>query len=147
MPVGRRLVTLGALAVVSVAPVAAQERPCMDVTQATVSFTGVLTHKVFPGSPNFESVRKGDKPEPTYILQLRKRICVSGDKFIDKDREIDRIQVFPAEPEDKAIWSELKKAIGRTVTVEGSGAFGEFNGHHHAPLLLPLTKITPAVKG
>jgi hypothetical protein len=54
----------------------------------------VLTYNIFPGPPNFEDVRKGDKPEPTYILQLLKPICVSGDEFIDPKKQIDRIQFF-----------------------------------------------------
>jgi hypothetical protein len=64
---------------------------CINLKQSqTFSFEGKLTHKVFPGPPNYEDVRKGDKPEPSYILQLPKRTCVSG-----SDEKIDRVQIFP----------------------------------------------------
>jgi hypothetical protein len=68
---------------------------CLDLKQSqSFHFEGVLTYNIFPGPPNFEDVRKGDKPEPTYILQLLKPICVSGDEFIDPKKQIDRIQFF-----------------------------------------------------
>lgn len=34
--------------------------------------------------------------------------------------------------------------VGRRVRVEGKSAFGAHTGHHHAPLLLPITQITSA---
>ena len=62
--------------------------PCIDVKQTrTFSFEGVLAYKVFAGPPNYEDVRRGDTPEPTYILQLNRPICVSGDDFIFKDQK------------------------------------------------------------
>ena len=49
---------------------------CLDLKQSqSFHFEGVLTYEVFPGPPNFEDVREGDKPEPTYILQLKKPIA------------------------------------------------------------------------
>jgi hypothetical protein len=61
--------------------------PCLDIDQAqTIVFEGKLTHKIFPGPPNYEDVRRGDRPEPSYILQLQKPICVSG-----IDGQIDRV--------------------------------------------------------
>jgi hypothetical protein len=118
--------------------------PCIDLKQSqTVSFEGSLTHKVFPGPPNYEDVRKGDKPEPAYILQLRKPIYVSGDESLDPKQQIDRIQIFPESADDKPLWNALRKLAGKSVKVEGSEPFGAITGHHHAPLLLPITKIAP----
>ena len=128
---------------------AAQPLPgaCLDLKQSQpFRFEGVLTRRVFPGPPNYQDVRKGDKPEPTYILRLQKPICVSGDEFIDAQKKIDRIQIFPkdASNEAKLLWKELRKLVGKPVVVEGSEPFGAHTGHHHAPLLLPITKISIA---
>lgn len=135
----------GAQSGAAIAQTASQD--CIDLaTSKTVTFSGRLTHKVFPGPPNFESVRQGDKPEGAYILTLAAPVCVQGARFLAERKSIGRVQVFPAEPDDKAVWKALKASVGKRVAVEGSEAFGEFTGHHHAPLLLPITKIAPAGK-
>ena len=121
--------------------------PCIDLQQSRpVHFEGRLTYKIFPGPPNFADIAKGDKPEPAYILQLRKPICVSGDEFIEPSKPIDRIQIFPAHEDRKKLvsWKMLRTSIGKSVAVEGSEPFGAHTGHHHAPLLLPITRITNA---
>jgi hypothetical protein len=106
----------------------------------------VLTHKVFPGPPNYQDVRKGDKPETAYVLELARSICISGDQFIDQNTKIDRIQIFPeyADRKNEALWSALRNLVGKSVVVEGKSPFGAQTGHHHAPLLLPITAITRA---
>jgi hypothetical protein len=121
--------------------------PCIDLKLSpSFRFEGVLTHKVFPGAPNYADVRKGDKPEPAYVLRLQKSICLTGDEFIDAQKQVDRIQIFPEETdkETKTLWKQLRKLVGKSVIVEGSKPFGAHTGHHHAPLLLPITKITNA---
>ncbi|NVN84599.1 MAG: DUF4431 domain-containing protein [Rhodopseudomonas sp.] len=123
---------------------AAATDSCLDIDSSrTVVFDGKLTHKVFPGPPNFEDVGKGDRPEPSYILQLQKSICVVG-----IDKQVDRVQIFPELPEqgpdNRALWAKLKSLIGKQVTVTGTSAFTSFTGHHHAPLLLPITEIQRA---
>jgi hypothetical protein len=111
--------------------------PCIDLERSQAfSFEGKLTHKVFPGPPNYESVRKGDKPEPSYILQLQKQTCVSG-----SDEQIDRIQIFPEDADNKVLWAKLRSLIGNQVVVAGKSAFLHETGHHHAPLLLEITEI------
>jgi len=123
--------------------------PCMDLKASkVVQFEGTLTRKIFAGPPNYEDVRKGDRPEPAYILQLKKPICVAGDEFIGQDKLIDRVQIFPEyeEKENKALVRALRGSIGKVVAVEGVSPFGAHTGHHHAPLLLPISKITAPVR-
>lgn len=119
--------------------------PCLDIRQQTVfTFEGVLTHRVFPGPPNYEDTRRGDEPEPTYILQLDQPVCAKGDEFLDENSKIDTIHVFP-DVQDRLIkkfWKNMRKMIGHRVTVEGNTAFGAHTGHHHAPLVLAITRIT-----
>jgi hypothetical protein len=69
---------------------------CIDLKQTeTLSFEGTLNYRIFPGPPNYEDVRKGDTPEPTYILKLEEPICATGDEFVDQNVKFDRIQIFP----------------------------------------------------
>jgi hypothetical protein len=38
---------------------------CLSYAPASVTLTGALTSKTFPGRPNYESIEKGDEPERT----------------------------------------------------------------------------------
>src|SRR6516225_253302 len=70
---------------------------CIDLKQKdALSFEGTLNYRIFPGPPNYEDVRKGDTPEPTYILKLGDPICATGDELADKNVKFDRTQILPA---------------------------------------------------
>jgi hypothetical protein len=120
---------------------------CLDLKQTNVlSLEGTLNFRIFAGPPNYEDVRKGDTPEPTYILTLAEPICASGDEFVDPRDKFSQVQIFP-ESSDKAapaVSRDLRRWIGKRVVVEGTSAFGAHTGHHHAPLMLPITRISIA---
>ena len=119
---------------------------CIDLKQTdTLSFEGTLNYRIFPGPPNYEDVRKGDTPEPTYILKLEEPICATGDEFVDQNVKFDRIQIFPESGKaGQALWRDLRGLIGQRVVVAGTGAFGRHTGHHHAPLMLPTASVSAA---
>ena len=117
---------------------------CIDLKQtAGFSFEGTLSYGIFAGPPNYEDVRKGDAPEPTYILKLDAPICASGDEHLNPEQRFDKIQVYPAKSGTvvRFLSGDLRRFVGKRVTVEGNSPFGAHTGHHHAPLLLPITKI------
>jgi hypothetical protein len=119
---------------------------CIDLKQKeTLSFEGTLNYRIYPGPPNYADVRKGDTPEPTYILKLGEPICATGDEFIDQNLKFDRIQIFPESGKAaQALWRDLRGFIGQRVLVAGTGAFGRHTGHHHAPLMLPIASVSAA---
>jgi hypothetical protein len=111
-----------------------------------LSLEGTLNYRIFAGPPNYEDVRKGDAPEPTYILTLPESICASGDEFVDPGNKFDQVQIFP-EASDKAaraLSRDLRRLVGKRVVVEGTSPFGAHTGHHHAALMLPITRISIA---
>jgi Domain of unknown function (DUF4431) len=117
---------------------------CLDLKQTSnLSFEGMLSYHIFAGPPNYEDVRKGDTPEPTYILKLDAPICATGDDFLNSDERFDKIQVYPADSGviGRFLSRDLRRFAGKHVVVEGNSAFGAHAGHHHAPLMLPITKI------
>ena len=57
---------------------------CLTYEPSTVKIIGTLTRKTFPGPPNYESVRKGDRAETSWFVELRSPVCVLEDK-IDPD--------------------------------------------------------------
>jgi hypothetical protein len=118
---------------------------CIDLKQtSSLSFEGALSYRIFAGPPNYDDVRKGDTPEPAYILTLDAPICATGDEFVDPGKPIDKIQVYPADSEviGRVLSLDLRRFVGKRVVVEGNSAFGAHTGHHHAPLMLPITKVT-----
>jgi hypothetical protein len=88
-------------------------------------------------------VEKGDTPEPTYILKLDELICIVDPDFGDPNLKFDEVQVFAEfqRKDEKEIRATLRRMIGKRVKVSGTDAFAASTGHHHAPLLLPLTYI------
>jgi hypothetical protein len=63
---------------------------CLDVRQTQpLVFKGSLSRPVFPGPPNYEDVKKGDKPERAYIIKLDAPICATGDEFLDSSQTFD----------------------------------------------------------
>ena len=128
-------------------PALSANAACVDLRQmGALSFEGALSYRIFAGPPNYEDVRKGDTPEPAYILSLDAPVCASGDEFIDPGKSFDKVQVYPAESNGSghALWRDLRQLAGKRVSVEGKSAFGAHNGHHHAPLLLPISAIAIA---
>jgi hypothetical protein len=124
----------------------AADAACIDVKQTDrLSFQGTLSHQIFPGPLNFEDVRKGDAREPAYILTLDAPACAVGDDFLNASESFDRIQLLPddARP-DPALSRTLRRLVGKRVSVQGASAFGAHTGHHHAPLLVSVEKITAA---
>ena len=118
---------------------------CVDVRQTgKLTFEGTLTYQMFAGPPNFEDVRRGDAPEPSYVLELDDPIYATGDDSLDGNEKIDRIQVFPEfdSPADGELSKDLRRLVGKRVLVEGKSAFGRSTVHHHAPLLLPISRVT-----
>ena len=105
-----------------------------------------MNYRIFAGPPNYEDVRKGDTSEPTYILMLAEPICASGDEFVDPRDKFSQFRFFPS-PRTKRprrCRETFDGWVGKRVVVEVASPFGAHTGHHHAPLMLPITRIAIA---
>src|SRR5262245_65423772 len=98
------LLTICSLCVASAANAA-----CIDLKQKDpLSFQGILNYRIFPGPPNYEDVRKGDTPEPTYILKLDEPVCATGVESVDPITKSDPLHIFPdSDMTDHAVWRDL----------------------------------------
>jgi hypothetical protein len=125
----------------------AAQSACLDVTRTgKVTFEGTLTFHIFGGPPYNGGVRLGDTREPTYVLKLDNAVCARGDEFVDPNNVIDQVQVYPefSAADNPQLSNDLRRLVGKRVRVEGRSPFGANTGHHHAPLLLPITHVESA---
>lgn len=105
---------------------------------APVIFEGRLSLRIFPGPPNYEDVRLGDRPQRTYILTLPRPICLDdGGDFADPNQRFTRVQLNAGED---AMVPRLRAGLGHRVRVSGSG-FAAHNGHHNAPLVVRVHEL------
>jgi hypothetical protein len=140
-----RLVSVVFLAV-SLAATSQAGAACLDIRQSPpLTFQGTLSHPVFPGPPNFEDVKKGDRPERAYIITLDAPICATGDDFLDSSQSLKTIQLLidGSSPDSAALKAGLAQLTGKRVQATGKSAFGAQTGHHHAPLLMTLVSVIP----
>lgn len=130
---------LVALLAAAIAALTAQG--CLDLRgpDLDIVLEGRLNRQVFPGPPNYESVRRGDRPERTYILNLQRPICLDdGGQFADPDERFTRVHVYTV---DEALWPRIRAGLSRRVRVRGR-AFAAHTGHHHAPLVIAVREVT-----
>jgi len=120
---------------------------CLDLKQTNVlSFEGTLNYRIFAGPPNYEDVRKGDTPEPTYILTLAEPICASGDEFVDPRDRFSQVQVF-----SRVLGQSRPGVVERPSTMGGKascrgGDFTLWRTYRTSPCssMLPITRISIA---
>ena len=141
----RRLLSVLMLALVSITNVAAlaqskSSEGCLSYEPTVVSLKGKLVRKTFPGPPEYESIRKGDRKETYWFIELERPVCVNEDpEQPDINAAYDDIPEIQLAV-DPAQYLRYKALVGREVLASGT-LLGEFNGHHHTAVFLMLKDI------
>ena len=110
---------------------------CFEYEPKVITLVGTLRRETHAGPPNYESVRRGDKPETIWVLRLSKPICVKGFDDINVREDNQREVQLVLEPEQ---FEKYRRLIGQRVTVMGK-LFHAHTGHHHKQLLLSTAEI------
>ena len=123
---------------------AAQEparHACLHYEPAGVSLKGRVVHEIFPGPPNYQSIRKGDRKEEIWVLTLEQPVCVdaSEDKSdFDVARQgIRRVQLVFS---DGSQFEKYKDILSGEVVAIGS-LYGAHAGHHHTEVLMTVSNL------
>lgn len=126
----------------SVAPNSRAEAACYNLTKSEpAELSGTLEYVMFAGPPNYDDVQKGDMPEPNYILRLNNEICIADDEgFADPGELFSQVQIVPG----KVGSQELRKVVGKSVTVGLYDQMAAHTGHHHKPLVAWASTISVA---
>ena len=106
----------------------------------TVTLTGKVYSKVFPGPPNYESVKRGDRPETTLILSLATPTCTTNKTADDIDvpePDIREVQLVLSKPSD---WKLIKRVLGKPVVITGT-LFHSHTAHHRTKILLDVAEL------
>ncbi len=115
---------------------AATESHCLKYEPAVVSLRGTLISRTFPGPPNYESIRKGDRPERVLLLLLDEPVCVDGDpgSELNQKTELGAVLIQVGPPDSG--W----KFVGRRVLITGTLML-RHTGHHRTAVLLNLKEV------
>jgi hypothetical protein len=119
-------------------PIAAKK--CLKYWPTVVTLTGTLRSQVFPGPPNYESIKRGDRKETATILTLVAHACTTDEDsqdFNDAETNIREVQLLVL---NAAHWKIIRRLIGKRATVTGT-LFHAHTGHHWTKVLIDVTTI------
>ena len=100
---------------------------CAQRDEKSIRAAGLISLEVFPGRPNFESIKDGDEPEKAWILTVAR----------PEKPERFHLVVLDGQEQKFAI---LRKSVGRKVVVEGS-VWEACSPHHHTAFLITVKTI------
>ena len=113
--------------------------PQLQFEPATVELSGTLTERTFPGPPNYENVKSGDKPETYWILQLKSPVDVSPLEEDDINYRVLNVRniqlVLSADVRDPLLLRRNQR-----VLVMGT-LYSAISGHHHTRVLIEVLSM------
>jgi len=105
-----------------------------------VELNGVIKTLQFPGPPNYESIKNGDRDEsgPYLILDNPIDIELTPKIQIGNDEPRQNVKLIQLIVHTNSDWEKIKQ--GNYVRILGV-LFNAQTGHHHARVLLEVNKI------
>jgi hypothetical protein len=131
---------LSACAVVALSFCTAHAAGCYNIARGEPrELTGRLQFVIFAGPPGYRDVRRGDAPEPGYVLDLDRPICITGDEYADPAKAFRSVQIV----EMRSTAASLRALQNKYVTVTLTQHTPEQTGHHHRPLVAWAAAVRP----
>jgi len=110
---------------------AGSNAPCRRYERDSLEFRGQVVRRVYPGRPNYESVRRGDAPDTVYVLRLAMPICMAESDLGLARKDVRELQRYFSREDESAI----RGMNGQTVQIPGTLEEWRY-GWHHLPVLL-----------
>lgn len=133
----KRFILMLCLLILTVSAVQASQA-CLKYEPEIVVLRGKVKRVVFPGRPNYESIKDGDEPERYWVLYLPDPICVQGDEKDDPNSETENgvieIQLIIKN------YDKYRHLLGKTVSISGT-LMHAITGHHHTTVLLEVSDM------
>jgi len=116
---------------------------CLSYEPAMVFIDGVIRAETFPGPPEFEDIRKGDRPMTYWILHPDKPRCVKGDfnSGINDQSELNvqRMQLVMGNSKGTR-YDDYRHLVSKKVRVTGR-LYHAHTGWHVTDVLLEVERI------
>jgi hypothetical protein len=116
---------------------------CLSYEPTVLTLHGTLARNTYPGPPDYADIRKGDKAETYWLLNLDSPVCVSRDEAMPDlypgHKNIRRVQLV-LQP---GSYLRYKALLGKRVVVVGT-LFAAHTAHHHTDVLLTARKLEQA---
>jgi hypothetical protein len=109
----------------------------------TVSLTGTVHSRVFPGPPNYESIKKGDRKETVWLLTLAESICTTGDDPSGIDVPETGVREVQLVITNNTHWQMARRLAGKRAMIEGT-LFHAHTGHHRTKVLIEVANLRRA---
>ena len=116
----------------------AQRQECLGYDPEVVQLIGTINKQTFPGPPNYESIRNGDKPETYWVLHLPDTVCTQPSADNDGEYKVTDLQLILTRKQ----YALYRKFLGRRVNVTGKLSHA-ITGHHHTPVLMEVIDVSP----
>src|SRR5882672_3135176 len=106
---------------------------CYRYRPAPVSLTGRLIQRTLPGPPNYQSIKRGDRPQVVDLLILEAPICTIPDY-----KDSPNTDAFQGQDT-----VQVRRFTGRRVVVTGTLAEWAL-GPDRTPVVIDPTEVRPA---
>jgi Domain of unknown function (DUF4431) len=127
-----------AAGLVAVRGTASAKEACLKYEPEIVTLVGVTTRQTFPGPPNYESVKNGDRPERCWLLRLPRPVCVRpsnpADDIQEAESGVTLLQIIIPD------YKSVRPLLGRKVRIIGT-LMHAITGHHHTKVLIDASMI------
>jgi len=108
-------------------------------SESPIAAIGKLSMRHFPGPPNYEDIRKGDRDDLVLILTLPRSVCIDDPDFDTSHKRFRTVHVWTT---NEFVRAKLRRLVGHRVRVIGDG-MGASNAHDRAPLVLEAKSARP----
>jgi hypothetical protein len=118
----------------------AQRIDSLSYEPTIVRIQGIIRQDTFPGPPNYESIKNGDKMEVYWILDLVSPVFVNGtpgDDINKAESNVTKMQLVLLPKQ----YLSYKNLIRHKVIVTGT-LFHGITGHHKTDVLVKVKNIT-----
>ena len=105
-----------------------------------VTLAGTLRSQVFPGPPNYESIKRGDLKETAIILAFAKPACIIGNDPANNEISETGIRGMQLVILKAVHWKTIRRLMGRRAIVTGTLFYWQ-SGHHHTKVLIDVVNI------
>lgn len=99
-----------------------------------ITLSGIIKRTVFPGTPNYESVELGDKPETYWVLNTKDPIaCAKGSADWGSKNQFQLVL-------SDDLYKKYENSLNNSASVTGKLMYS-MTGHHHTPLMINVQSI------